>query len=132
MLVKSAVWENKEHTALTAIIIDEKLGEIPFGVNLNYKDKSPVYNDIVSKLNTGELIPDDAPEEQLYNMAADSIRERRNSTLISTDKYMLEDYPISNHAKEDIRGYRQQLRDITKQSGFPYNVVWPEMPSGIK
>jgi len=24
--------------------------------------------------------------------------------------------------------YRQALRDIPQQEGFPYNVVWPEKP----
>ena len=27
-----------------------------------------------------------------------------------------------------IATYRQALRDITQQEGFPYNVVWPEKP----
>ena len=27
------------------------------------------------------------------------------------------------------RKYRQQLRDITKQNGFPLNINWPVMPS---
>lgn len=28
----------------------------------------------------------------------------------------------------DWAKYRQALRDITKQEGFPFNVVWPEEP----
>ena len=34
-------------------------------------------------------------------------------------------------AKEDIRPvllYIQALRDITKQEGFPHNIVWPTEP----
>ena len=27
-----------------------------------------------------------------------------------------------------IATYRQALRDVTQQEGFPYNVVWPEKP----
>jgi DUF1365 family protein len=36
-------------------------------------------------------------------------------------------------AKEDIRPvllYIQALRDITKQEGFPHNIVWPIEPIG--
>ena len=36
-------------------------------------------------------------------------------------------------AKEDIRPvllYIQALRDITKQEGFPHNIVWPTEPIG--
>ena len=29
----------------------------------------------------------------------------------------------------DMAKYRQELRDITKQAGFPYNVVFPVNPS---
>ncbi len=29
-----------------------------------------------------------------------------------------------------IAVYRQALRDIPQQEGFPYNVVWPEKPEG--
>lgn len=25
--------------------------------------------------------------------------------------------------------YRQALRDLTKQDGFPWSVVWPDMPA---
>ena len=34
---------------------------------------------------------------------------------------------FKNVADSDIAKYRQALRDITEQSGFPYNVEWPEL-----
>ena len=30
--------------------------------------------------------------------------------------------------KPEWREYRQQLRDLTKQDGFPDRVVWPKPP----
>ncbi len=38
-------------------------------------------------------------------------RDERNQLLLKTDKYLLEDFPISKEKKEEIRIYRQQLRD---------------------
>ena len=36
------------------------------------------------------------------------------------------DYPMSELAKENLKVYRQALRDIPEQPGFPDEVVWPE------
>lgn len=35
---------------------------------------------------------------------------------------------FKNINESKMAQYRQELRDITKQSGFPYNVVFPEKP----
>lgn len=37
---------------------------------------------------------------------------------------------IDSGEAEAWRKYRQELRDITKQAGFPMEVVWPEPPTG--
>ena len=36
---------------------------------------------------------------------------------------------FKNIYNSDMAKYRQELRDITKQEGFPYNVVFPEKPT---
>lgn len=38
-------------------------------------------------------------------------RQHRNQLLEQTDKYMLPDYPITDEKREQIKIYRQQLRD---------------------
>ena len=57
-------------------------------------------------------------KEKDYNEMAAYIRKERDSLLYATDKYIIEDYPISEE-------YREKLRDIPEQEGFPYNVAWP-------
>lgn len=54
---------------------------------------------------------------------ADNARCRRNMLLSETD------YP-SDHPKftEDMKRYRQLLRDLPRQEGFPYNIIWPSKP----
>lgn len=51
---------------------------------------------------------------------------RRNQLLADSDWTQLPDVPLAT--KEAWATYRQALRDITAQPGFPENVVWPEAP----
>lgn len=51
-------------------------------------------------------------------------REARDFFLTETDVWALSDRTMS---AEQI-AYRQALRDITAQSGFPTEVVWPTKP----
>ncbi len=59
---------------------------------------------------------------------ADSIRESRNALLAESDWTQFNDSPLSENDKTAWLEYRQALRDITDQSGFPSKVVWPELP----
>jgi len=64
------------------------------------------------------------------NFVSEAIK-RRNKYLQLTDKYVLPDFPLSDDLKISIVRYRQQLRDLTDQSEFPNNIVWPEQPFDI-
>lgn len=59
-----------------------------------------------------------------FNTIEDAIRHIRSEQLEETDHWGLADYP----ATQEQLDYRQALRDITSQSGFPDNVVWPTKP----
>ena len=59
------------------------------------------------------------------SMASDNIRQKRNSLLGETDYHALSDQTLSS----EMNTYRQKLRDITSQSGFPFSVTWPTKPS---
>lgn len=54
---------------------------------------------------------------------ARSVRGSRDAELTSTDWTQLADAPVDSSV---WAVYRQQLRDIPQQSGFPWDVVWPE------
>ena len=56
--------------------------------------------------------------------ATTNVRMRRDRKLQETDWSALSDVSMS----DEMRSYRQQLRDITNQEGFPYSVSWPEKP----
>lgn len=57
---------------------------------------------------------------------ADRIRTVRNSRLQESDWTQAADIPQPTREKWAI--YRQALRDIPQQSGFPDNVQWPVQP----
>ena len=56
---------------------------------------------------------------------ADQVRIDRNKRLAETDWTQLAD---STADKEAWATYRQALRDVPTQAGFPWNVQWPEQP----
>jgi hypothetical protein len=53
------------------------------------------------------------------------VRQERNGLLAECDWTQLADSPVDH---EDWAVYRQDLRDITTQPGFPWDVQWPETP----
>ncbi len=57
------------------------------------------------------------------------VRLERNKLLSDTDHLIQSDYPISDEKKQEIKVYRQALRDIPQQDGFPDNIVWPDKPT---
>ena len=54
------------------------------------------------------------------------VREERNAKLTATDWTQASDVPQS--VKDSYAPYRQALRDVPTQSGFPNQVVWPVSP----
>tara|TARA_R110000772_G_scaffold151656_2_gene262448 strand:+ start:218 stop:514 length:297 start_codon:yes stop_codon:yes gene_type:complete len=52
------------------------------------------------------------------------VREQRDSLIAATDWWALPDRTMSAEQK----AYRQALRDITAQSGFPTDITWPTKP----
>lgn len=65
---------------------------------------------------------------QIDNQKSKQIRAERNAKLAECDWTQLNDTPLDNPAKVEWTNYRQSLRDITNQAGFPHNVVWPVKP----
>jgi len=60
---------------------------------------------------------------------AKSVRADRNRRLADCDWTQLSNCPLSDADKAAWATYRGELRDLPQQSGFPWNVTWPEQPS---
>ncbi len=63
------------------------------------------------------------PETKAVN-----VRLERDELLKDSDFSQLPDVPFSEIEKQAWASYRQQLRDITEQEGFPENVIFPKRP----
>ncbi len=71
-----------------------------------------------------EDFPEEEPEpalseEEKRQRQCAEIRFKRDMLLLSTDKVMLEDYPVTVEEREQYLRYRQYLRDIPKAEEFP-------------
>lgn len=78
-----------------------------------------------------EKIPEPTPEEKRAQ-AKSQVRGKRDALISQTDYLLTSDYPISAEDLESVKAYRTALRDVPQQGGFPFDVVWPELPSVLK
>lgn len=56
------------------------------------------------------------------------MRAKRNLKLMASDWTRIDDAPLTTEQRATWAIYRQQLRDITNQPGFPWEVTWPIQP----
>ena len=55
-------------------------------------------------------------------------REKRNALIAETDFMAMPDYPLDAEKKAAVLAYRQALRDVPEQAGFPRQIDWPSKP----
>jgi hypothetical protein len=68
------------------------------------------------------------PQEQIDALAAEqatSVRAERNTKLTASDWTQVADATVDQAAWAT---YRQALRDVPSQEGFPWTITWPEQP----
>lgn len=59
-----------------------------------------------------------------FDIQSEAVRNQRNRLLQETDWMALSDVTMP----AEMQSYRQALRDITDQEGFPYSLTWPTKP----
>jgi len=87
----------------------------------------PIFTDTTAEDGT---VTTAAQHEAAYKAQKDAeqakgVREERNRKLTETDWTQLADAPVNSVAWSN---YRQALRTLPEQAGFPFNVQWPEQP----
>ena len=88
------------------------------------KDESGIYRQ------TWSIVPmDDAEKAEVDERQAVQIRMERNFKLAASDWTQIADAPIAPTDKTAWATYRQALRDISSQPGFPWTVEWPSAPT---
>lgn len=66
--------------------------------------------------------------QRLREDQAAQIRQERNAKLAECDWTQLSDTPLNPEAKAAWAFYRENLRMVPEQPGFPWNVQWPPQP----
>lgn len=94
------------------------------------EDPKPDYREGVEKLSP-VLSEEDGCIRKSWDVVALSedelataIRKKRNILLAQTDPFALSDRILS----PEMAAYREGLRHITAQDGFPFDIEWPVMP----
>ena len=67
-------------------------------------------------------------DEEYDTVLAASARQKRDRLIAATDYLVTPDYPIESDRLAKVKIYRQALRDIPEQEGFPRTITWPEKP----
>jgi len=68
----------------------------------------------------------EVPESFLTEQKAEFIRSERDDLLKQSDWTQVADAPVDAEA---WAAYRQALRDVPQQSGFPGDIEWPTPPA---
>lgn len=82
----------------------------------------------LAQLQAGESAADEVPDEVLLAIRCTDCRSLRDALLRASDWTQLPDTPLTAELKVAWASYRQLLRDVPNQRGFPDAVEWPEWP----
>lgn len=99
-------------------------------INANYDPISQIKSEPEFSLLDGVVTATytiwDKPDSQIYSEAASEVRAKRQELITDTDYQALSDVTMS----AEIKGYRQELRDITDHENFPNldEEDWPTAP----
>jgi len=123
-------------TAMTEILCMIKYKEVPFPVPFWARPDAPDLHsrEVYERCDSGEFgevtfPPSDWPyipkTQEEWEVEK---REERDDLLLKSDWTQTVDVNLSAEIKAKWADYRQKLRDVTKQVGFPYHIEWPEKP----
>lgn len=113
-------------------------------VNLGTDEKPEIVQKLRPKSAPWSIDNEEAVKKDAYNgemtvvtvedipMTDEEARAQRDKLLADTDWTQVLDAPIDSATREAYRTYRQALRDIPEQEGFPETITWPELPSVTK
>jgi hypothetical protein len=117
-------WANAEQTMIDCELDHPQYGWIPFTASPD--DVEQYGREIFAALaqgNVAEYVP--PPPLTIEELSA-RVRLERDNLLAETDWTQAADVPQTTKDKWAL--YRQALRDVPAQLGFPSDVIWPIKP----
>lgn len=130
--ISNPCYVNQEKTIIAAEFQDEHTGGI-----LHFKDNPSLMEDdemnLFVRIKNGELgvVKDyvQPTEAEIIIKDSENARYKRDKLLSSSDWTQLKDVQLASDKVEQYAAYRQALRDVTSQTGFPNDILWPVEPS---
>jgi hypothetical protein len=114
-------------TALTHYVDSQKIIEYSLPIQIKKAQRQPFYfewsNDLFDWI-------DVRSDQEKYNFASSSAKVTRKELLVQSDWTQIANNPLTLEQQQQWATYRQALRDITAQSGYPFNIIWPTPPQG--
>ena len=124
--VINPAWANAEHTTIACDVNFDVLSEeiVPFTAvaSGDYPHSHEIFARCVAG-DFGAIAEYVTPPEPTTEQLAAAARVKRNTLLTETDWTQAGDVPQST--KDLWAPYRQVLRDVPEQSGFPTAIIWP-------
>jgi hypothetical protein len=65
-----------------------------------------------------------------YPIQESLVKSQRDELLYKSDWTQIPNNPLTPEVQNEWAVYRQELRDVPSQSGYPFNVIWPTPPQG--
>lgn len=102
-------------------VLHKKGDEVPIAERFH-----PDFIKDLAEVDPDNLPADDPAPEPSVEELADQARAERERLLNMSDWTQLRD--ILDKTQSKWKDYRQALRDVPNQPGFPKNITWPEVP----
>ena len=120
---RNPVWTT---TGTIAVEVEHDLyGWIPFNASPNDpEDHGRELFELLTTTYAHEVEP--CPGSKFYEVTKSDVNARRDKELANSDWVMTVDSQVANQS--EWIAYRQALRDITEQVGYPYEVFFPSKP----
>lgn len=126
---RNPVYSDSDGTTIDVELNHKKYGWIPFTSSLS--DTEELGRVIYERALAGEFgavsdyVSDQGGRPSLEEKA-EEMRSKRDSLIKESDWTQLHDSPLNGD--EGWINYRQELRDVPQQQGFPEEIIWPTPP----
>ena len=125
---------NEENSIIDVEIKHPDFGWIDYTLTPDDPDGSISNSELLSMIGSDYAAYVPPTSEEIITQQAAEVRGERDRQLTQIVDPMVSNNlrwaELTDEQKTAWTTYRQELLDITKQSGFPQNVTWPTIPTG--
>ncbi len=133
--IRNAKSLNEDNSHFDVDINHPKLGWIPYTLTPDDADGTITNSELLSMIGSDYAAFVPPTSEEIITAQTAQAREERNRLLSSYVDPVVSNplrwNELSEEKKQAWADYRKALLDITEQSGFPQNIIWPTMPDPV-